>query len=179
VNAAEAQSDAPLSADSDAAAVLRILIARGETLATAEFLTGGMIGARLTSVSGASAVYVGGVIAYASRLKRTLTQVSAPTLEHFGPVSTHTAAEMAAGVAELCGADWGLAVTGVAGPDPQDGHPVGQVFVAVADRGASAPARVREFALSGTRADIRAQTATQALHLMKAVLSEDGPAPLE
>ncbi len=176
---AEVQSDNQLRAGSDAAAVLFLLLARGETLATAESLTGGMIGASLTSVSGASAAYVGGVISYATRLKGTLARVSAPTLERFGPVSAQTAAEMATGVATVCGADWGLAVTGVAGPDPQDGHPVGQVFIAVADRGSAGQVRLREFALSGTRADIRAQTAEHALHLMKTVLSKDPPAPAE
>ena len=85
----------------------------------------------LTGVPGASAVYRGGLITYATDLKATLAGVSAVTLERDGPVAPTTAAELAIGAARRCAADWGLAVTGVAGPDPQDGHPVGQVFVGI------------------------------------------------
>ena len=114
-----------------AARVLAELDRRGETLATAESLTGGMVGQLLTDVPGASASYLGGVISYATRLKATLAGVDAATLAELGPVAERTAAEMARGVARRCDADWGVATTGVAGPEAQDGHPVGQVFVAV------------------------------------------------
>jgi nicotinamide-nucleotide amidase len=115
-----------------AAAVVAALRDRSQTLATAESLTGGLVGATLTDVPGASAVYRGGLIVYATGLKAALARVSAQTLATDGPVAASTAAELARGAAAACGADWGLATTGVAGPDPQDGHPVGQVFVAVA-----------------------------------------------
>jgi nicotinamide-nucleotide amidase len=137
---------------------------RGETLASAESLTGGMIGALLTDVPGASASYLGGVISYATRLKVTLAGVDRSTLAEVGPVAERTAAEMARGVAERCDSDWGLASTGVAGPDPQDGHQVGQVFVAVSHRARGL--RVEELALQGGRAAIRDQTASAALGLL-------------
>ncbi|WP_375426425.1 CinA family protein [uncultured Friedmanniella sp.] len=159
---------------SAAAAVLAALRERSETLATAESLTGGLIGELLTGVPGASAAYVGGVISYATRLKATLADVDPATLAELGPVAARTAAEMAAGVAGRCGADWGLAVTGVAGPQPQDGHPVGQVFVAVAHP-ASGPPQVRELRLVGTRSEIRAQTAEAALALLAEALGMPDP----
>jgi nicotinamide-nucleotide amidase len=153
-----------------AAAVIAALQRRQLTLATAESLTGGMIGSLLTEVPGASTVYRGGVIAYATSLKASLAGVQAATLAAFGPVASQTAAEMALGTASACGADWGLAVTGVAGPDPQDGHPVGQVFVAV-----TGPARtptVVELSLVGTRDEIRRQTAERALAALREALGE-------
>lgn len=152
-----------------AESVLAELRRRSQTLATAESLTGGMVGELLTAVPGASAAYVGGVITYATRLKATLAGVEATTLAELGPVASRTAAEMAAGVAVRCNADWGLAVTGVAGPEAQDGHPVGQVFVAVA-RHASGEQQVRELRLAGTRNEIRRQTAEAALALLAEAL---------
>jgi nicotinamide-nucleotide amidase len=140
-----------------------------ETLATAESLTGGMIGELLTGVPGASSSYVGGVISYATRLKETLAGVPATTLQELGPVAARTAQEMAIGVAGRCSADWGLAVTGVAGPEPQDGHPVGQVFVGLAYP-AGGWTSVRELRLSGSRAEIRSQTAVAALALLTEAL---------
>ena len=154
-----------LDGDRDAAAALAALGRCSQTLATAESLTGGLIGQLLTSVPGASTCYVGGVISYATRLKHTLAGVSSATLDDLGPVSERTAEEMAVGVARCCSADWGLAVTGVAGPEPQDGHPVGQVFVAIARPGLGW-SQVRELRLSGDRAAIRRQTAVTALALL-------------
>lgn len=153
-----------------AAQVLAELGARQQTLATAESLTGGLIGAALTAVPGASAVYLGGVISYATRLKATLAGVASATLAEVGPVAARTAVDMAVGIAARCGATWGLAVTGVAGPDPQEGHPVGQVFVAVATA-SPAVAQVRELSLEGGRDAIRQQSAEQAFELLLAVLA--------
>lgn len=154
-----------------AAEVLAELGRRGQTLATAESLTGGLIGSVLTRVPGASASYVGGVISYATRLKATLAGVDEAVLAELGPVAAETALEMAVGVARRCDADWGLAVTGVAGPDPQDGHRVGQVYVAVAQ--VAGEARVSELQLAGDRAAIRDQTATAALALLAEALELD------
>lgn len=153
-----------------AARVLAELGERKQTLATAESLTGGLIGAVLTGVPGASAVYVGGVISYATRLKATLAGVEVATLDEVGPVASRTAAEMAVGVADRCTADWGIAVTGVAGPDPQDGHPVGQVFIAAAARSGT-PVQVLELFLDGDRGAIRQQCTEQALRLMLALVT--------
>jgi nicotinamide-nucleotide amidase len=107
-------------------AVAALLVERGLTLAVAESLTGGLVAARLVNVPGASGWFRGGVVTYASDLKRTLLDVPP------GPVvSEEAAAAMAAGVRRVMEADVGLAVTGVAGPDPQDGQPPGSVFLAV------------------------------------------------
>jgi nicotinamide-nucleotide amidase len=151
-----------------AAAVVARLARRQESLATAESLTGGMIGAALTSVPGASRVYRGGVISYATDLKAVLAGVDPDTLERLGAVAAETAAEMAAGVASRCGSDHGLAVTGVAGPDEQDGHPVGQVFVALAGPGSV----VVEHLFRGDRAAIRDATVEAAMGLVLRRLAE-------
>jgi nicotinamide-nucleotide amidase len=147
------------------ASILAELKRRGETLASAESLTGGMLGALLTDVPGASASYLGGVISYATSLKATLVGVSTATLAEFGPVAASTAAEMARGVANRCNADWGVATTGVAGPEAQDDHPVGEVFVAVSHQ-ASKLLRIQELSLEGDRAAVRKQAATAALRLL-------------
>ena len=102
------------------------------TLATSESLTGGLIGAALTSVPGASQAYLGGVIAYATALKAVLSGVAAAVLDRHGAVSAETVTAMAQGVRRITGADWGLAVSGVAGPSPQEGQPPGTVWIAVA-----------------------------------------------
>jgi nicotinamide-nucleotide amidase len=153
------------------ASILAELERRGQTLASAESLTGGMVGALLTDVPGASNSYLGGVISYATRLKATLAGVDEATLAELGPVAERTAAEMARGVADRCNADWGLATTGVAGPDAQDGHPVGQVFVAVSHPGGAVD--VEEVSLHGNRAAIRQRAAAAALSLLAAALGLD------
>jgi nicotinamide-nucleotide amidase len=158
-----------------AARVVLALRNRVQTVATAESLTGGLVGATITTVPGASAVYRGGLITYATELKAELAGVSPAVLAADGPVAPTTAAQLAQGAARTCGADWGLATTGVAGPDPQDGHPVGQVFVAVAGPasvdffGSSAGERgvqVRELSLTGDRAAIRARAVAAVLRLL-------------
>ncbi|MET7641849.1 CinA family protein [Streptomyces sp. NPDC005438] len=115
-----------------AADVLRCLRERGETLAAAESLTGGLLAAALTGPPGASQVFRGSVTAYATDVKHHVLGVDGALLDERGAVDPDVARAMARGVRELLGADWGVATTGVAGPDPQDGQPVGTVFVAVA-----------------------------------------------
>ncbi|HET9302696.1 MAG TPA: nicotinamide-nucleotide amidohydrolase family protein [Propionibacteriaceae bacterium] len=157
-----------------AASVLAELARRGETLASAESLTGGMVGQLLTDVPGASASYLGGVISYATDLKATLAGVNVATLDQLGPVSERTAAEMARGVAERCNADWGVATTGVAGPEAQGDHPVGQVFIAVSHQ-TDGVISVRELSLHGERAAIRKQAAEAALALLADALGLSSP----
>jgi nicotinamide-nucleotide amidase len=106
----------------------------GRTVATAESLTGGLLGAALTSAPGSSEVYRGGVIPYATDLKSSLLDIPKLTMNH-GPVSPEVAAAMAVNVAYLLNSDFGVATTGVAGPNAQDGKPVGTVFIAVFRRG--------------------------------------------
>jgi nicotinamide-nucleotide amidase len=103
------------------------------TLATAESLTGGTVGAQITSVPGASDYYLGGVIAYAPYIKSSLLNVPPEVIATHGVVSAATATAMAAGVKELFDCSVGVATTGVAGPDPLEGQPPGTLFVAVAD----------------------------------------------
>ncbi len=134
------------------ARIHELLRSRGESMATAESLTGGMVGAILTEVPGASATYRGGVVAYATDLKATLLGVASGLLAERGAVDPDVAAAMASGVAFRLGADWGLALTGVAGPDPQDGKPVGTVYVAVSGFGATS---LVERVFPGGREEVR------------------------
>lgn len=147
--------------------VLSLLAGRGETLATAESLTGGLVAATIVDVPGASAVFRGGIVAYATELKAALVGVPEDLLDERGPVDPDVALALARGVRERCGADWGLATTGVAGPDPQDGQPVGRVYVAVSGPGVS---EVRELTLDGDRPAIRAGSVAAVLVLLKDTL---------
>lgn len=135
------------------------------TLATAESCTGGLIAHRLTNVSGASGFYAGGVVAYSNKVKETLLGVPPEVLEDHGAVSPETARAMAEGVRQLMGTDYGLAVTGIAGPNGGSAEkPVGLVYIAVARAGGDTQAWSRQF--SGVRTAIKAQTAETALEML-------------
>ena len=137
---------------------------KGKTLATAESLTGGGIGAALTGISGASEVYCGGVISYTNEVKNRILGVPEEILERYGAVSQWTAGHMAAGVRKLLHADVAVSVTGLAGPGGDEyGNPVGTVFIGYEDASRSA---VRHFVFSGTREDVREQTIREALKLI-------------
>jgi nicotinamide-nucleotide amidase len=153
---------------STAPEVVAELVAGSHSIATAESLTGGLVCAALTDVPGASAVVRGSVVAYATELKAQLLGVDAGLLAAGGAVQAEVARQLATGVCRVLGSDIGVATTGVAGPDPQDGRPVGTVFVAVAFGGRVA---VRELALTGDRAAIRTETVAQALALVTEVLA--------
>lgn len=154
-----------------AARVLEVLAARSETLATAESLTGGLLAARLTDVPGASRSFVGGVVSYATRVKVSALDVPAEVVATHGVVSEECAVAMAQGVRARLASTWGLATTGVAGPDEQEGRPVGTVWIA-----AAGPARVeaRLLALAGDRASIRQATCEAVLLLLEDLLREEG-----
>lgn len=145
------------------AQVVAALVATGRTVATAESLTGGLVCAALTDVPGASAVVRGAVVAYATELKAQVLGVDADLLATGGAVQAEVARQMATGVCRVLGAEVGVATTGVAGPESQDGRAVGTVFVAVAMEGR---VLVRELALSGDRGTIRARTVDAALGLL-------------
>lgn len=151
-----------------AADLVARLTAAGQTLAVAESLTGGLVAAALTDVAGASAVVRGGVVAYATDLKTRLLGVDEVLLSGVGAVDTDVAEQMASGVRTLMGATYGLATTGVAGPDQVDGKPVGTVYVAVAGPGSS---RVKALSLSGDRDQIREQSVHAVLVLLAEELS--------
>jgi nicotinamide-nucleotide amidase len=145
-----------------AADAVRLVGARGETFATAESLTGGLVAATVVEIPGVSAVFRGGLIVYATDLKHALAGVSEELLAERGPVDPDVALALAAGARRRCAADWGLATTGVAGPGPQDGRPAGMVFVAV---DGPAGGVVRELQLAGNRPFIRSESVTRVLRL--------------
>ncbi|MEW1871763.1 MULTISPECIES: CinA family protein [Streptomyces] len=156
---------------SEAVDVVRLLTVSGGTLAVAESLTGGLVAAEITSVPGASKVFRGSVTAYATELKQRLLGVDATLLAERGAVDPQVAAQMAAGVREALGADWGVATTGVAGPDPQDGQTVGTVFVAVdgpsrTGTGSARGGKVEHLRLNGDRAEIRMESVRSVLALL-------------
>ena len=154
------------------AAIVATLRARGQTLAVAESLTGGALAAAVVGVPGASAVLRGAVVAYATDLKRALLGVDADLLAVEGAVHPEVARQMAEGVRERLGATWGLATTGVAGPDPQDGVPPGTVYVAITGPNGD---RVERLLLPGGRGEVRAATVRRALLLLGVVLAPVQP----
>jgi nicotinamide-nucleotide amidase len=143
--------------------VVAALTERGEHLAVAESLTGGALCARIVDVAGASAVLRGGVVAYATDLKASLLGVDENVLAARGAVQPLVAEQMALGVAQRLGARHGLATTGVAGPQEQDGQPVGRVHLAHAGQ---LGVEVETWDLVGDRAMIRAQAVDRALALL-------------
>ncbi|MFJ5721527.1 CinA family protein [Streptomyces sp. NPDC093149] len=157
-----------------AAQVLELLEQRGETLAVAESLTGGLVAAELTSVPGASHSFRGSVTAYATPLKRELLGVDGGLLAERGAVDPEVARQMAAGVRRVLGTDWGMATTGVAGPESQDGKPVGTVYVAVA--GPDGAENVAALRLNGGREDIRRESVRSVLALLCAELGKNASA---
>jgi nicotinamide-nucleotide amidase len=128
------------------------LTSLGQTVACAESLTGGLLVSRLIDPPGASVAVRGGVVAYATDAKASVLGVDAELLAARGAVDPDVAEQMAEGARRVLAADWGLATTGVAGPDPQDGMPVGRVYVAVAGPDGT---RVEQHDLSGDRREIR------------------------
>ncbi len=150
--------------------VIELLVARGETVAAAESLTGGMLAAALTAIPGASAVFRGAVVAYATDIKAALLDVPSALLDRHGAVHPAVAAAMAEGARRRLDAGVGAATTGVAGPDPADGQPVGTVHIAVSTgRGTT----VRSLTLSGGRHQIRVATVERSLALLISVLREE------
>ena len=165
-----------MATDIDSLAVTVIFALQGRSVATAESLTGGQLGSTITAIPGASKIYRGGVIAYASDLKTDLLGVSGALLSDGGAVQAQVALDMATGVAQRLDAEFGLAVTGVAGPDSQDGHLPGTVFVACIQRdeqGSVIDSVVEQLHLfpeltdpRAARAQIREETVAAALELL-------------
>jgi len=156
------------------AELIELLVERNLRIAVAESLTGGMLAAELISVPGASAVVLGGVVAYNTELKKTLLGVDTAVLNVHGAVHPDVASQMAVHVRELCTvgevpAEIGVSTTGVAGPDPQDGCDVGTVFVGISITG---DVRVLSLALDGDRESIRRQVVELAISEVHARLLE-------
>jgi len=146
--------------------LLRMLGERGWSMGTAESATGGLVAGRITSVPGASAVFRGAIVAYATELKGSLLGVPAATIAAHGVVSEPVAAAMAEGAAERLGVDVAVSVTGSAGPEPQE-QPVGTIVIAVRTPERT---RVRTLTLPGDRERIRTFATTAALHLTRMTL---------
>ncbi len=146
------------------AVLLDLLREREETVAVAESLTGGLLGSTLSSPTGASDVYRGGITAYATELKAELLGVAQSVLDSYGAVSDETAIAMAVGVRERCGATYGLSLTGVAGPSEQEGKPVGTVHVGLAT---PSQAVARALRLPGDRPLVRTFSTVAAMDLLR------------
>lgn len=164
------------SPESATETVVHALIERRLTIAVAESLTGGLLTAELTSVPGASAVVLGGAVVYATELKHSLLGVDAALLAAQGPVHPEVACQLADGVRRRLAvdgraADIGVATTGVAGPDPQGGRPVGTVFLGVAS---AAGIRSIALELSGDRDAIRRETVAEAIRALGSELGVAG-----
>lgn len=142
--------------------LIETLLSKNATISTAESCTGGMVAARLTSVSGASGAFKYGAVTYCNEAKNAVLGVSAATLDKYGAVSAETAREMAEGVRRTMGADIGVSVTGNAGPGASENKPVGLVFVGVSSGIYSA---VLENHFEGDRLAVREQAADAALEL--------------
>jgi PncC family amidohydrolase len=164
-----AQPDVPESRTL-AAQLVAALTGRDESVATAESLTGGLLAGFLTGVPGASAVFPGGVVSYATEVKQDVLDVPPDVVATHGVVSGPCAEAMASGVRELLGTTYGLSTTGVAGPETQEGKPVGTVFVGVAGPDGS---RSQELSLDGDRAEIRESSCVAAMSELLATLGGD------
>lgn len=157
--------------EDQAADVVAALRAEGLHLACAESLTGGLVSAVIVAVPGASEILRGAIVAYDPSVKVALLQVDADLIQQVGTVDPEVALQMARGVCTAVGAEIGVTTTGVAGPGPAEGHPAGTVFVAIA--GAKGE-QVRELALPGGRAEVRAQATAAAITLLRDRLRGSG-----
>lgn len=131
--------------------LLELLTETGQTLSFCESLTAGLAAATFAGVPGASTVLRGGLVTYATELKIDLAGVPREVVDKHGVVSPECAAAMATGTRERCSSDWALSLTGVAGPDSQDGHPVGEVWIGLAGPGG----RVESIAAFSSREQVR------------------------
>ncbi|MBB5955688.1 nicotinamide-nucleotide amidase [Saccharothrix tamanrassetensis] len=146
-----------------AADVVAALRARGETIATAESLTAGLVAAEITRIAGSSAVLRGGLVVYATDLKTSLAGVDAVLLAEHGAVHPEVARQLADGARTRCGATWGLGLTGVAGPGPQDGVAAGTVHIGLSGPSGSV---VRSITVGGDRHEVRRSSVDTALDLL-------------
>ena len=155
--------------DSLEALCLEIMTGRGMTLSAAESLTGGLIGERFTALPGASAVFRGGAVTYCDEVKAALLGIDPALIAEKGAVSHEVAAAMAQGVRKAVGADVGLSATGLAGPDGDGVHPVGTVFVGLAD---ADTVWVRELHLGSGRVRVRQSAANHAFDMLRRYLQK-------
>ena len=148
--------------------VSQLLREQGLTLGTAESCTGGLAAKRMTDLPGASQVFKGGVVCYTNEVKHSVLGVRQETLDQYGAVSRETAAELARGACRVLGSDVGISMTGVAGPDPDEGKPVGLVYCGIA-RGDQV--WVKEIRLGQARDRIRNSAVLTAFDLVRRLLT--------
>jgi nicotinamide-nucleotide amidase len=173
----ERHGDALFSEDGSTVDQQVVGLLRGAMVAVAESCTGGLMAARLTEQAGSSAYFAGGVVAYSNDAKQSLVGVGAELIEEFGAVSEPVAEALADGAAKRFGAEVGIGITGIAGPDGgTEDKPVGTVCFAVTST--SGGRLTRTSRLPGSRADVRDRATTVALHLLRGLLLEQGgPTP--
>ncbi|WP_433602200.1 CinA family protein [Nocardia sp. CA-135953] len=159
----------PLTTGAPVVELVRELGAARQTVATAESLTAGLLAATIAGVPGASAVLRGGLVVYATELKHSLAGVSDEVLATEGPVAASTAEELAVGARLRCGADWGIGLTGVAGPESQGGHAVGTVFLGLAGPGHTEVMRLK---LDGDRWAIRIGATHSAVRELRRIVGD-------
>ena len=148
----------------------RLLLKKNRTVACAESLTGGLVSCRLTSVPGSSAYVHGGVVSYTPEIKQEVLGVPQDILRQYGAVSAETAKAMAENVRQLMQTDYGISMTGNAGPAASEGKSVGLVYTALAD---SKGVFVQEHRFTGSRSGVREQAADAVLALLVAALKQD------
>jgi nicotinamide-nucleotide amidase len=136
------------------------LVELGRTVCVAESLTGGIISAVLTEAPGTSVTFRGGLVVYCTDLKHKISGVRNEDLEQYGPVHSVIAEQLALGARQRMDADFGIGVTGVAGPGEQDGRPVGEVFIAVSSE---SHVLAKRYQFAGSRMEIRIATAAATL----------------
>lgn len=146
--------------------LVHLLAQRHQTIGTCESLTAGMVCAAITDVPGASAVFRGGLVTYASDLKHSLAGVDAGWIAQHGVINAETARQMATGARAALGTDWAVACTGVAGPSSQDGADPGTVWIAVAGPEAVV---VRGLNLLGDRSEVRRASVANCIDFVSAV----------
>jgi nicotinamide-nucleotide amidase len=149
-------------------AVLDQLRSRGETLALAESMTGGLVAARLTAIPGASDAFLGGATAYSVAAKAALLGLDADWLGTVGTVSEPCAIALAEAARQRLGATWALGICGNAGPGAEGGAPVGAIHLALAGSGDTV---VRSFTIGGGRLDVQLRTAGAALDLLRRTMA--------
>lgn len=150
------------------ALLVELLIGEKMKLATAESCTGGLIAQKITSVPGASECFDCGVVTYSNEQKRNLLGVSAETLEQYGAVSEQTALEMCKGVKEVADADFGISVTGIAGPGGGTAEkPVGTVWIGICGKNIH---KAEKFLFDGDRNQVRESTANTALNMVMEII---------
>ncbi|MED4720634.1 competence/damage-inducible protein A [Bacillus atrophaeus] len=142
---------------------------KGMTLSSAESFTGGLFAEWLTDLSGASQLFAGGVVCYSNEMKQHTLGVKPDTLQQFGAVSKECAGELASGIKRLTGSDIGISFTGVAGPEGQEGHAPGHVFIGIFADGKE---EVHEFNFAGSRTGVRKRAAKYGCHLILKLLEQ-------